>query len=125
MLILAILFAIGLASFLGQKTKAQDANAKTVVVTATKAMLAFGTDHGGFADATNAELAKIEPSLAQARNLTIEATDREFTVTVDSAAANGANFSIRHGAAGDEIRDCSLPGTGGCREDLTANGDRW
>ena len=60
--------------FSGQKTKAQDANAKTVVVTATKAMLAFGTEHGGFADATNDDLAKIEPSLGQARNLTIDAT---------------------------------------------------
>ena len=125
MLILAILLAIGLTSFLGQKTKAQDANAKTVAVTATKAMLAFGTDHGGFADATNDDLARIEPSLGQARNLTIDATDKAFTVTVDSAAGNGATFSIQHTAAGDEIRDCSLPGTGACRQDLNDHGDRW
>src|SRR4051794_9819030 len=125
MLILAILVAIGLTSFLGQKTKAQDANAKTVVVTASKAMLAFGTDHGGFADVTNDDLAKIEPSLAQARNLTLDTTDTTFSITVDSAAANGATFSIQHTAGGDEIRDCSRPGTGACRETPNAHGDRW
>ena len=63
-------------------------------------MLAFGTDHGGFADATHDDLAKIEPSLGQARNLTIDATDKTFTVSVDSAAANGAKFSIEHTADG-------------------------
>jgi prepilin-type N-terminal cleavage/methylation domain-containing protein len=124
-LILGILIAIGLASFLGQKTKAQDANAKTSTVTAAKAMMAYGTDHGGFAGATVADLVKLEISLGQAPDLTVESTNTTFTVTVSSAAATGGTFSISQLATGDQIRDCSKPGIGTCRTDVDAHGDRW
>src|SRR5690242_16524070 len=123
MLILSILVALGLASFVGQKGKAQDANAKTSVVTASKAMLAYGTDHGGFDGATTGELASMEPSLGQARGFTLDATAATFTVSVDSAA--GGAFSLTHAADGDETRDCTQPGTGACRSTPDARGNRW
>jgi type IV pilus assembly protein PilA len=125
MLILAILVAISLPSLLGQKTKAQDTHAKTSVVTASKAALAYGTDHGSYNALTKRDLFKIEPSLQRARNLTVDADAKTFTVSVSSPAAAGAAYSIERTAAGDLIRDCTLPGTGGCREDADEHGDRW
>jgi|tagenome__1003787_1003787.scaffolds.fasta_scaffold19547316_1 type IV pilus assembly protein PilA len=123
MLILGILVVIGLASFLGQKTKAQDANAKTAVVTASKALVAYSTEKGGFTAADPAALAKIEPSLGQANNLTVDATATSYTVSVDSFA--GGAFSLQHAANGDETRDCTQPGVGACRASADASGNRW
>ena len=82
------------------------------MVTASKAMLAYGTDHGGLAGATDGDLVKIEPSLGQARNLTVDGDAQDFTVSVDSAAAAGAAFSIERTADGAMVRDCTKPGTG-------------
>ena len=125
MLILAILVAAGLASFLGQRGKAQDTHAKSAAVTATKALLAYGTDHGSFDEVTPAELFKIEPALQQARNLTVTGAAKTFKVSVDSPATAGASFSVERTEAGGMVRDCALPGEGGCRAEPDANGDRW
>lgn len=124
MLILGILAAIGLTTFLHQREKAQDAEAKTAAVTAAKAMAAYMTSAGDYSGATPADLAKIEVSLAQARGLTVTSTADIFTVSVDSAAGHGAAFSIRHTATGD-VRECTRPGVGACRDAVDANGNRW
>jgi type IV pilus assembly protein PilA len=123
-LIIGILAAIGLATLLNQREKAQDAEAKTAVVTAAKAMLAYSTDHDDFAGASVAELAKIEPALSQARALTVTSTSDTYTVSVQSATG-GAAFSIERTAQGTEKRDCSKPGVGACRETPDAEGNRW
>ncbi len=122
-LIVGILVAAALPSLLGQRTKAQDTNAKASAVTAAKAATAFGPDHEGFADVTRAELVKIEKSLESAQNLTVEGTARTFTVRVDSAS--GTTYSIARAADGDLTRDCTPAGSGGCREATDANGNRW
>ena len=64
MLIIGILMAVGIATFLAQRSKAEDADAKTSAVTAAKAMTIYHDDNDTFAAATPADLAKIEPSLA-------------------------------------------------------------
>jgi len=124
-LIIGILVATGLATLLNQRGKAQDAEAKTAVVTAAKAIEAFGTDHGGYAGATVDDLAKVEPSLAQARGLKVASTETTYTVTVNSLAAPGAEYSVARDGSGESIRDCSLPGTGACRDTADARGNRW
>ena len=124
-LIIGILAAIGLATLLNQREKAQDAEAKTTVVTAAKAMAAYSTDSGDFAGATQADLAKIEPSLGQARGLTITSTADAYTVSVDSAAGKGAAFSIEHTSTGGDVRECTRPGTGACRAAVDTEGNRW
>jgi type IV pilus assembly protein PilA len=124
-LIIGILAAIALATLLNQRGKAQDAEAKTTVVTAAKAMAAYSTDTGDYAGATTADLAKIEPSLGQARGLTVTSTKDSYTVSVDSAAGDGAAFSLRHTSAGTDVRECTLPGIGACRSTADADGNRW
>jgi type IV pilus assembly protein PilA len=125
-LIVGVLIAVGLASFLDQRMKAQDAEAKAAAVTAEKAMVAYSTEKdGSYAGATPAELEKIERSLGQARALTVDATAFAFTVSVESAAGGGAAFSIARSSDGASARDCTNPGRGGCRTDADANGNRW
>ncbi|MDA0166445.1 type II secretion system GspH family protein [Solirubrobacter ginsenosidimutans] len=124
-LIIGILMAISVALLLNQQGKAQDAEAKTTVVTAAKAIEAYGTDHGGYGAATPDDLAKIERSLGQARGLTVTSTATTYTVAVDSLAAPGARFSLERNSSGESIRDCSLPGTGACRATADASGNRW
>ena len=124
-LIIGILAAIALATLLNQRGKAQDAEAKTTAVTASKAMAAYQTEKGDYVGASASLLAAIEPSLGQARNLTITSTKDTYTVSVDSAAGGGAAFSIRHSDAGSDVRDCTLHGTGACRATADANGNRW
>jgi type IV pilus assembly protein PilA len=122
-LILGILIAVALPQLLGQRTKAQDANAKASAITAAKAATAYGTDSAGFDDIAPAELVKIEKSLGTARNLQAEGTGKTFTVSADSVA--GTTYSIARAADGGLTRDCSPAGSGSCRTSVDAHGDRW
>jgi type IV pilus assembly protein PilA len=125
-LIIGIIAAIALATFLNQREKAQDAEAKTATVTAAKAIEAFSTDHeGSYAGATTADLMTIEPALEKARGLTIDSTVNTFTVTVTTTSEIATRFSISRAADGLSVRDCTNPGTGGCHADLDAGGNRW
>src|SRR6266568_7979136 len=63
-LIIGILAAIAIPSFLNQKSKAQDAAAKQQVTTLQTAIETYATDHQGtYAGANLEELQKIEPTL--------------------------------------------------------------
>jgi type IV pilus assembly protein PilA len=124
-LIIGVLAAIALGTFLNQRSKAQDTHAKTNASTAAQAMLVFEHDHGSFAGATPAALIDIEPSLAGALGLDVDSTADAFTVTAGSAAAAGATFSVEHQSTGKVVHACSLPGVGSCRADLDADGNRW
>ena len=125
--IIAILSAIGIAAFLHQRSKAEDVAAKAAVSTAAKAMMSWHTDHDAFTGATEAELIKLEPSLASARGLAVVADVATFTVSVDSAAgaSGGGTFSIRYLATGDVVHDCSNPGIGACAAAADPRGNRW
>ena len=52
MLIIGILIAVGIATFLARRSKAEDADAKTSAVTAAKAMTIYHEDNDTFATAT-------------------------------------------------------------------------
>jgi type IV pilus assembly protein PilA len=124
-LIVGILAAIAVPAFLAQRTKAQDTLAKTAASTAAKAMLVYRTQHDDFSGATRADLARIERSLANARDLDVTSDADTFTVTVASASAPGAAFSVERTDTGTVVRDCTLPGTGSCDDELDDAGNRW
>ena len=114
-LIIGILAAIALPSFLNQRSKAQDVEAKTHAVTVATTMFTYEQEAGTFATANAAALIAIEPSIADARNLVVTGTRDTFEISVDSASAGsgGGSFRIEYDA-GRTVRPCDAPGQGGC-----------
>ena len=116
-LIIGILAAIALPAFLGQREKAQDAEAKTAVRTAASAAKAFYTDTQTYTGLDVTKLRAIEPSLAQGQGATLAVTangDVGYTLVVDSKANGGANkFTITE-VNGVATRTCVAVGKGAC-----------
>jgi type IV pilus assembly protein PilA len=127
MLIIGILASIGIASFLHQRAKAEDADAKVTVTTAQKAIIVWHSDHGDYGSATAAGLAAIEPSLSRALNLTITGDRDSFTVSADSRAGarGGGTFEIAHDDDGTVRRTCTSPGLGACASAPDEHGNSW
>jgi type IV pilus assembly protein PilA len=124
-LIIGILAAIALPAFLNQRSKAHDAEAKSAVRNAQETLEAYHTDKGSY-DTTVAELEDNEPSLRNARNLTLVADDTTFTLAVDSKPGNnGGSYSISLDALGNPLRLCNNHGKGGCRATPDAAGNFW
>ena len=66
-LIIGILAAIAIPSFLNQRSKGNDAEAKSTAVTAAEAMETCATDNNGsYASCTRASIQAIEPTLNDA-----------------------------------------------------------
>ncbi len=120
-LIIGILAAIALPAFLNQRSKAQDANAKSVVRTAQTAMETYYTDNQTYVGADAAKLGVIEPTLVQAalavpdgNNLTAGGqSPTAYTLTVTSKSSDAGTFTIANNG-GVVTRTCSKPDTGGC-----------
>ena len=85
-LIIGILAAIAIPSFLNQRGKGNDAEAKSTVVTASEAMDTCATDHSGsYATCDRTALVAIEPTLADAGTRLVTGT-----AAADKAAALAA-----------------------------------
>jgi type IV pilus assembly protein PilA len=116
-LIIGILAAIAIPSFLNQKSKAQDAAAKSQVVAAQTAMETFATDtNGTYGGATKATLQEIEPTLKDPTTATLQETAGLTSTgyTVESeAVASKDKFKIVV-LNGEVTRTCSPEKTGGC-----------
>ena len=124
-LIIGILAAIALPAFLNQRTKAQDAEAKTAVRNARTTLETFHTDRQTY-DTDVATLVDLEPSLGEAAGLVVTGTDTTFTVSVNSNSRNGGGtYTIELDGAGDVTRTCTVPGKGGCRATADAQGNLW
>jgi type IV pilus assembly protein PilA len=122
-LIIGLLAAIAISSFLSQRSKAQDAEAKQVIRTASHAVQVFHMDHDTF-NVTVAELVQIEPSLGSARNLVVNGTVNTYDIAADSAS--GANtYTLARRADGTVLRGCTAPGNGGCRSTPDSDGQLW
>jgi type IV pilus assembly protein PilA len=117
-LIIGILAAIALPAFLGQREKAQDADAKSTVRTAATAAEAYFTDSQTYVGMTKATLQGIEPSLNGGQGPTLAVpnpTVNTYTLTVNSKSQGGAqSFSITKNANGTTSRTCAKPSQGAC-----------
>jgi type IV pilus assembly protein PilA len=122
-LIIGLLAALGISSFLSQRSKAQDAEAKQVMRTASHALQVFHMDHDTY-DATVSDLVEVESSLGSARNLVVNGTVNTYDIAVDSASGSNT-YTIARDAGGGVQRGCTVPGNGGCRETPDGDGQLW
>jgi type IV pilus assembly protein PilA len=117
-LIVGILAAIALPSFLGQTARANDAAAKTQVGTLQTAMKEFAMDNdGSYKGATLAKLEAVEPTLK----------DETTAVAKEVSGASATNFEIESEAVGSNdvykltssngevTRSCTPVDAGGCK----------
>ena len=123
-LIIGILAAIAIPSFLNQKSKATDASAKELARTSQTASETYATDHNGsYAGLTQAALQTIEPTIqitAGNNNAYLSAaapdgTNQGYTVTTTSTSGN--TFSITRNDNGTVTHACTSVGgaaSGGC-----------
>ncbi len=107
-LIIGILLSIGVPTFLGARTRAQDRAAQTSLrIAQTSAMVMF-TDNSTFTTANYLNLATVEPSLAWKNYTTASTTPNEVSVWADgptrwyaaAKSASGTCFTIALDASG-------------------------
>jgi type IV pilus assembly protein PilA len=121
-LIIGILAAIAIPSFLSQKSKATDASAKELARTAETTAETYATDHEGlYTGMTVAKLHEYEPSIQTAAgggNAYLSAValieeNKGYEVTATSTS--GDTFKIKRNAEGIVERTCTqATGSKGC-----------
>jgi type IV pilus assembly protein PilA len=117
-LIIGILAAIAIPSFLNQKSKASDASAKELAHSAQVAAETYATDNSGnYTGLSPAVLNQYEPTIQTASgngNAYISGvtnvTNSTYTVTATSTDLN--TFSINRLANGSTTRTCTVSGGG-------------
>jgi type IV pilus assembly protein PilA len=115
-LIIGILAAIAIPSFISQKDKAGDASAKSFVRNMQTAQETYFTDNNAYAS-TLAPLQTIEPVLLDVPNrgtppTAVNTPAGGFTVTATST--KGVTYTITRAANGQTTRTCNRPSVGGC-----------
>lgn len=120
-LIIGILAAIAIPSFLSQKNKANDAAAKSYVRNMQTAEETFYTDNNAYATQLS-DLTGIEAALTQYPSSTAPTVSNSpsggFTITATSKS--GVVYTITRASDGTVTRSCSPAGSGGC-----SNGSTW
>jgi type IV pilus assembly protein PilA len=120
-LIIGILAAIAIPSFLNQRSKGNDAEAKSTAVTAAEAMETCATDNNGsYQPCSLATIRSIEPTLNDAgARLSVASTANTYTVEVVSDRDAGAvTFTLARLSNGETDRDCTTTTAdkGGCSD---------
>jgi type IV pilus assembly protein PilA len=115
-LIIGILAAIAIPSFLNQKSKAQDSAAKSQVTTLQTAIETYATDNNGsYEGATLEKLQGIEPTLkdeSTAKPELAKAAAKEYEVVSESVGSKD-KFKLLN-KEGTITRTCEPEKTGGC-----------
>jgi type IV pilus assembly protein PilA len=113
-LIIGILAAIAIPSFVGQKGKALDAQAKELARTAETTAETIATDNSGLYEKVSvAELNRYEPTIRIAPSTgdayvsAVTSSKTEYSVT--TKATDGDEFKISRGAGGEATRTCVSP----------------
>jgi type IV pilus assembly protein PilA len=118
-LIIGILAAIAIPAFLNQRGKGDDAEAKSTVITAARAMETCATENNSsYASCTEGTLQGIEPTLnGAAARLSVSSSADDYEIVVTSKRdSSAATFTLAKNSDGTTDRECST-GTadkGGC-----------
>ena len=120
-LIIGILAAIAIPSFLSQKSKATDAQAKSLVRTAQTTAETIATDNGGsYTKLSLAEEKAYEPSIQTTATekeayLSAASSSEANVFTVTAKSPSGDTFTIARNASGEITRSCvQATGSKGC-----------
>ena len=128
-LIIGILAAIAIPSFLSQKSKATDASAKELARTAQTTAETYATDHGGnYKGISIAELQAYEKTIPSCPNtsnaclktVTAPTASPYENYAVTTEATDGHTFTIKREENGTTKRECTPEGKtgsegGGCQ----------
>ena len=118
MLILGILAAIAIPTFLTQQAKANEAVAKALARTAQTAAVTYGTDNNGsFVNLSAGALRSLESSLNDTSGASLSSatgTSNTFTVVVTAKAPDTNTFTVVRNSDGSVTRRCATAGTNGC-----------
>ena len=115
-LIIGILAAIALPTFLGQQKKGQDASAKSDarnLVSQVEACFADSQDYTSCDTATELGTTGMDIGSGQGQVAVTASAVGTFTVTAKSKSGN--NLSIARNATGGYTRSCTTAGEGGCK----------
>jgi type IV pilus assembly protein PilA len=108
-LIIGILAAIAIPSFINQRSKAQDASTKSAARTAQTAIETYATDNNGdWTGATETKLNAIEPTIALSGNNAVVVDSASSTgYKLHSTSSNGDAFYITRVDPGTFSRTCT------------------
>ncbi len=115
-LIIGILAAIALPTFLGQQRKGQDASAKSDARNLVSQVEACFSDTQDYTQCNTASAlgATGLPYGTGVNQVSVTASATStFTVTANSASGN--SFAVNRGAGGGYTRTCTVGGDGGCK----------
>jgi len=126
-LIIGILAAIAIPSFINQKGKANDAQAKTAARTAATAAETLATDNNGsYEKVSAAELEATEPTLKSTTNPLVAASIKGTATTYVVEAENAQTkdkFKIERNAEGSFVKTCTIPA--GANRNGCPEGGTW
>ena len=115
-LIIGILAAIALPTFLGQQKKGQDASAKSDarnLVSQVEACFSDTQDYTACSTSAALGTTGLDYGIHQGQVAVTASTGNTFTVTGYSKSGN--TFSVSRNAAGGYSRACVTAGEGGCK----------
>jgi type IV pilus assembly protein PilA len=116
-LIIGILAAIAIPSFLNQRQKGTDAEAKSSATTAAQAMETCATDNdGSYSSCDEGTILNIEPSLNDsAARLTVTNASNNYAVAVSTSDSRGQTYTLTKNSNGSSSRTCIAAQKGGCK----------
>ena len=114
-LIIGILAAIGFGTYMNQRSKAQDTEAKQTASLIAKTLIIYEHDARTFATADNNALIALEPAIGHGPAFTLTTGDEDFDIEVvsESGVNGGGPFRIEYDA-GVVVKRCDGAGHGAC-----------
>ena len=110
-LIIGILAAIALPTFLGQQKKGQDASAKSDARNAVSQVESCFVDEQDYNKCKNGDTAMVDASLPSTVTITIP-SGKSYRATASSKSGN--SFWVEKDSAGAITRGCTTAGKGSC-----------